>query len=59
MTAERENRGSPSVTAALQTLNSLRQAGVRQLGKPDRGKTAAQTARAAIVATGDVDQLVG
>ena len=47
MTAQRENRGSRTVTAALQTLNSLRQAGVRQLGKPGRGKTPAQTGRAA------------
>jgi uracil-DNA glycosylase len=34
MTARKEDGGARSVTAALQALESLRQAGVRQLGKP-------------------------
>ncbi len=39
MTARREDRGARSMTAALQTLESLRQAGVRQLGKPPMAET--------------------
>ncbi|MEX0678650.1 MAG: uracil-DNA glycosylase [Pirellulales bacterium] len=47
MTARREDRSSRAVTAALQTLESLRQAGVRQLSKPGRGMARDDTERAA------------